>query len=339
MARGENQGLQIALIIFVMVALVLGVSTFYFFQKFDEERQKAAKEANTAQQNLTKAQEREQERDQLKQIIGVAPNFSIEQISVALKQDMETFAPSLPEGKKNYREALRLQDESIQRKNALVVDEQKKVSDLESLNEAREVTKQVQVKTANDSQVAAQDEQKAEAAKNVQLVDQLKGEKEQIAAAWNAKQNELNDAVKVARNELGTVKRDLNNANRTIKESGEKLVKLTSKTAIVPDGRVVWVDQRNRLAWINLGSEDSLPRQQTFSVHPRSTTVMSVEGKETDTKKAALEVVSHHGCPPGRMSDHRLRPDGPGSCWRQNLHPGLASWPAAAFRRGRRAGH
>lgn len=291
MARGENQGLQIALIIFVMVALVLGVSTFYFFQKFDEERQKAAKEAAVAQTNMQKAQEREQERDQLKTVIGVPPNWSMEQISAQLKQDMDTYAAALVEGKKNYREALILQDSGITRKNALVVAEQRKVDDLESLNEAREVTKQVQVKAANEGQVAAQAEQKAEAAKSTQLVEQLKNEKDQLAAAWNAKQNELNDAVKVARNELGAVKRDLNNANRTIKESGEKLVKLTAKTAIVPDGQVVWVDQRNRLAWINLGSEDNLPRQQTFSVHPGSTTVMSVEGKETDTKKAAVEVV------------------------------------------------
>ena len=37
MASGENQGLQIALIVFVILTILLGVGTFFSFRSYQEE--------------------------------------------------------------------------------------------------------------------------------------------------------------------------------------------------------------------------------------------------------------------------------------------------------------
>ena len=49
MAKRESQGLQIALILFVMVTVVLAVTTFVFYRKTEEavQKKKAAEDAKT----------------------------------------------------------------------------------------------------------------------------------------------------------------------------------------------------------------------------------------------------------------------------------------------------
>ena len=53
MAARENQGLQIALIIFVMLTIVLIVTTFLFFRNYQEAQEKnKALTADNSQQRL-----------------------------------------------------------------------------------------------------------------------------------------------------------------------------------------------------------------------------------------------------------------------------------------------
>ena len=113
MARGENQGLQIALIIFVIVALILGVSTFYFFQKFDEERQKAAQAQTETATKVEDARKAAAERDVVLQKIGFGPATPMEKLEADTKKDFETYAPGLEAGKQDYRSALALQQSVI----------------------------------------------------------------------------------------------------------------------------------------------------------------------------------------------------------------------------------
>ena len=58
MAARENQGLQIALIVFVMLTIVLIVTTFLFFQNYRDEQtknKKAADDVATANKDREKA--------------------------------------------------------------------------------------------------------------------------------------------------------------------------------------------------------------------------------------------------------------------------------------------
>ena len=89
MAR-ESQGLQVLLIVFVMLAVVLGVTTYLYIKRADEAT-KAAAAANAAKQQAEKATEdMQKERDDLKRLIGF-PERSTEEIQKQFAEDMQTY--------------------------------------------------------------------------------------------------------------------------------------------------------------------------------------------------------------------------------------------------------
>jgi hypothetical protein len=294
MARGENQGLQIALIIFVIVALILGVSTFYFFQKYDEERQKAAQAQTETATKVEDARKAAAERDRLMAIVGFGPATPLEKVDADTKKDFETYAPGLEPGKQDYRSALALQQAVILQKHEDAAAEKIKVASLEKNNEEREKIKQPQLDQLKEGQRSEQAKAKEDAAKHLASVTTLSAEKDKIAAEWNQKQNEFGEGLKTARTDLQKATQELAKARNEVKAGGEVITRFNARTSTVPDGQIVWVDQRTRMAWINLGQEDALPRQQTFSVHPADTLVMSDEG-EAATRKASIEVVKVTG--------------------------------------------
>ena len=65
MAR-ENQGLQIALILFVMFTLIFGVTTFIFYKQYDEANTKAAKDALAAATETKAVMEDEDEAEEIR---------------------------------------------------------------------------------------------------------------------------------------------------------------------------------------------------------------------------------------------------------------------------------
>ena len=81
MASRENQGLQIALILFVMMTVVLSVTTFLFFRKYQEEQLKIAAKVNAANEALVKFENEEKTRKKLALLLGPQPI------------DVETVAP------------------------------------------------------------------------------------------------------------------------------------------------------------------------------------------------------------------------------------------------------
>src|SRR5665647_2604301 len=108
MASNENQGLQISLIIFVMLTIVLSVSTFFVFKKYEEASKKASA-AETAKKDADAAQTlAEQEAKNLKTIAGFPPAATMEKdIQPSFKTDMDALGGiNLPEDKRSYRDAL-----------------------------------------------------------------------------------------------------------------------------------------------------------------------------------------------------------------------------------------
>ena len=72
MAARENQGLQIALIIFVMLTIVLIVTTYLFFSNYSDQRDKAKALAQDNSDKDTKMRQAIAETDDLKNLVGAA---------------------------------------------------------------------------------------------------------------------------------------------------------------------------------------------------------------------------------------------------------------------------
>jgi hypothetical protein len=116
MAR-ENQGLQIALIVFVMLTLILGVTTFVFYRQWDQEKNKfaaAEQEKGKVTKDLAAAQS---EIVELKRILGFGAADTMQVIGQEVLKDMQLTAASLPEADRVYRKVVQHLNDTVQKKN------------------------------------------------------------------------------------------------------------------------------------------------------------------------------------------------------------------------------
>ncbi len=86
-------------------------------------------------------------------------------------------------------------------------------------------------------------------------------------------------ALKAENTKLNTVITNIHNREERDEKANE-----------VPDGKIYWVNQRTRTAWIDVGSEDGLRLQTTFSVYP-DTTANPAQARQ----KGKLEIIGLKG--------------------------------------------
>ena len=115
------------------------------------------------------------------------------------------------------------------------------------------------------------------------IQDQLAKDKADINAAkdkqkadYERQLTDLRGQLASALRELGTIKTTLNG--------------YTALTPATSGGKVLWVNQRDNIAYINLGSDDRLQRRIAFSVYPPGTTDVS-----KTPAKGKIEVINITG--------------------------------------------
>ena len=107
-----------------------------------------------------------------------------------------------------------------------------------------------------------------------------------IAEAGNKQTQLISDYNKV-KTQLETEKQQL---AKTVTDLQDRLKQLTGTNNVVPDGRIISVDNRGKFVQVNLGKADRLRIKQTFLVFDRSETNF-----ETARPKATIEVTSVAG--------------------------------------------
>jgi hypothetical protein len=284
MAR-ENQGLQIALIIFVMLTIVLGVTTFIFFRQHDEAVVELKKKTDEAATSTTESHNLQEKNKQLKKILGFPETEKEDAIDEAWRKDMVTFAGTFPEEKRYYRPVLEYLYNTVAENSKLL--EAAKATTKEQLdrNERRdgEIKPQIEVeKKAKD-----------------QAVTDLTDERTKFNTARKAftdKEGELTVRLEKARKDgeaaLAALQGSLDETNIQLQkvtllsaEKSKKLDDVVKETFEVADGEVTWVNQRNGTVWIDLGRADALGRQTSFSVYAGDTNDVTKAGK-----KGSIEV-------------------------------------------------
>ena len=286
MASSDNQGLQIALIIFVMLTILLSVTTFMFFREYQEsdERSRADKDTATkATQDLNKTVV---ELRTLKEYMGVAPDASLADAKQILDDDMKKYATTAPDESKFYHPALEFLGNTLNERTAELVAARLTIQQEKDEREKVEGAKQKQVTEAEENArkaqadlVAAKTEFDAERKRMLEDADDLK---RQIKEKTDA-MTELAETTKKKEDELTSENKKLTSYNTSLVEKNQALDPTSDSD--VADGKVVWVDQRSRTAYINVGQADGLRRQTMFSVVAGDEQV----GREQHTK-GRLEV-------------------------------------------------
>ncbi|MFH1919492.1 MAG: hypothetical protein ABIP48_06350 [Planctomycetota bacterium] len=302
MAR-ENQGLQIALIIFVMLTIILGVTTFIFFRQYEEAAAKAAEAQASASEAEGAASKIQGDFNTLKGYFGVAATENIEPIGEQFLAAMSTYAPTMPEADRDCLNVLKAQYGAIQAKDASLASElaarQKVQDDYEALEQIKAPLVVQQKKRADDRDAdlakARSDYNDARTALNQEKQSQL-----QLFT-----QRKQEDAVRAQglETQIGDHVATIDKLTSLLGEANKEIIGIRKPTFEQADGKIRWVNQRNKTVWINLGQADALQRLTSFSVYPADTNDVTRVGK-----KASIEVTQVLG---NHLAEARIVEDEP----------------------------
>lgn len=297
MAARESQGLQIALIIFVILAIAMSVTTYLAFTNFKETEKKLA----DAQKQATDASGKEQaargENADLIAVIGPGAGNDAKTIKEGVLADFNSgkysalgLGAATPDDQKTLSKVIDQLMATVKKSYGDAADRDKTAKELTKKlqdDAATAATKLKAAETARDQAMAdLQREQAAykkaieDSTKDKDTLVQEKGEKdkklEEQKASYELRITELNNQLKKANSDVATVKKEL-----------EKYFHLDPSAS---GGQITWVNQRDNTAYINLGWDDGLHRRITFSVFPAGTTDVAKA-----TAKGKIEVVNVTG--------------------------------------------
>ena len=285
MAR-ESQGLQIALIIFVLLTVMLGVSTYYGFNQFDQAQLKArAAEADKlkTEQDFKRAQD---EANELKRLIGFADTEKLDAISQAATQDMEVYAKTYPEPSKPYRKVLEYLAGQLKTRTEELAAAKADDETLKRKYEGREAAKEPQLKVFQDAATKDHEDLLAQTGKFEEHAAEIQKDKAALAARMTEISRKAEDDRKKYEAQTAKLVRQIQNYVTEVHSVKGEINKLTQTNFTAPLGSITQVNQAQGVVWISLGRADALNLQTSFSVYSGDS--VSVDSKSV--KKGSIEV-------------------------------------------------
>ncbi|MDH3719194.1 MAG: hypothetical protein OES79_13835 [Planctomycetota bacterium] len=293
-APKEKLGLQIALIIFVLLTIVLSVTSYIFYDKYRTElNAKAAVEDKTKEAEKAR-KTAESQRDTLKQLVGKGPADPVDVIIETFERHQDIYGGTLPdETAKVYPTMLESQQDQVRELQEQIVSYQaeiaaEKAKFAQSLKESKEQVDSLQTEFKGQ----AEDIRKIHEEFKEQSRSFEKSQ-ESVAQQVAEKQEEVLAIRKEAKDKEATMREKLQGRSKEINELKNELKPYRTWETEPPDGKVVSINPAAGTVFIDLGSKDGLRRQTTFSVVPHD-----VKNALNMQPKGALEVV--------RITDARL---------------------------------
>ena len=281
MAR-ENQGLQIALIILVILTIGLMVGTFFGWKGYQEEFIRANEAVAAKQEADALAKATQTESNQLKQWMGFQDADTLEVIEEEKNKDMTKYVPTTYDGGKVYRDVIIQLYTDLEKEKKLVTAAQVDTQDLKTRNEQLEKAKaqqiQVQKVRADKAEADRAAERTAHTASRATIQQQNESLKKNVADTRTAADDKL--AALQAR--VDDANRRLSLKDQILRKKNNTLDNILKPTFEVADGKVQWVNQRADTVWINLGHADGLLRQTSFAVYPSDTSDVTDAGSKAD---------------------------------------------------------
>ncbi len=269
MAARENQGLQIALIIFVMLTIVLIVTTFVFFNSYKEGQERIA---TLQADNASKDQATHQALDESSVIKGLLdPKLeNTEAMTKAANEDFEKFGKGLADVDQNYRALVaHINTELVKANNSIadITAQKKELADKLAAEEAA-TKKAIEQYTATIAKVTtnAQTEQKQFDADR----ERMKTENGELNTKFEDTRKRFDDLTRTSSTQIAGLTEQLAKLQKLLELMNIDKNRETAANE-VPDGKVNWVNQRTRTVWINVGSDDGLRQQMAFSIYPEVT--------------------------------------------------------------------
>ena len=284
MASRESQGLQIALILFVMVTVVLAVTTYFFFRQAEENTKEAAAARIEVKQFKDAANQLVSEKQVLKHVLGVEKQDSLDNIMQKLgankemenvlsqfEQDMAMYGAGFSGQSLNYRTLPAHLIDQVNRRNTQLADADVKVKSLQAERDSVQAAEKQRTIAAEAAQTAAEQDLATRTNNFAVERTRITEEKNKIAAIQPQLQAKINQLDNKMRTEIETRETALRSVQELYLAAKTKYeATLKDDTFERPDGEIIYVNQRANVVWIDLGSADGLERQMNFSVYDQN---------------------------------------------------------------------
>ncbi|TWT93373.1 Chromosome partition protein Smc [Botrimarina colliarenosi] len=284
MAARQDQSQTIVIIVCSILILLLAIVAYLTWSSSKQEFARAEELATQKQQAENAARQKVQEAESMLAMLGLDAGATFTEVQERYEADKKQFMSTFEEGTQTYRNAL----DYIYTENAKIAQQEneakKQVKSLEQQLVAIEAEKQKQIDEAVSAREQAKQDLAAERARFERERESIDRQKRQLAQTLADKETEFNSRVAVAQSARQAAEDSLTKAER----SRSTLLaerKQETPSSEVADGAVTYVNQATQTAWIDLGEEDSLRRQVTFSVFDSALT----DAAKAE-KKGSLEV-------------------------------------------------
>jgi hypothetical protein len=264
-----------------MLTVVFGASTFWMYKQYDETNIKLKAANEQLQTKDATLVSTESDLQELKRLVGAERTAKVagqDGLSSVYDQDMNTYVgPTYADKGKGYRKALEYLSGQLKIRNGEVADAKTEIETWKRKYEAREAGKEPQVKQFQAEAKKAQEDLAAERDKFKADAEKLTKDQAELAARLETARKESDAVTAKSEAVLQEERRKAIALSGQLKDKNKVMDNLTKETFDVADGKILWVNQSNHIAWINLGRADALTRQINFSVY---------EGRTADINKA-----------------------------------------------------
>ncbi|MDD3470667.1 MAG: hypothetical protein PHE53_11925 [Thermoguttaceae bacterium] len=287
MAR-DNQGLQIALIITSILTIILGTTTFLGFRDSADQKKIAAEETQKASE-AAKAQKTAEAESASWRVMcyGTADAQSQdvakceEQMKLALAQLFDASRPDVNCWQKGFAEAATM----LKQRN----DEfQTLTNNYQALDKKYQDETQA-LKTNLDNAQAETSQAQTDLASYKKKYDDLSNTAAAQNSALQAKlavdQKAADVEKKRVEEEKAKVLAEADRNRKIAEQRQDTILALTNPTFEQALGKVEYVSQEKNMVWINLGTDDYLPRLMTFAIYDSDAADVSKA-----PKKASIEI-------------------------------------------------
>lgn len=271
-AANRPTAVHFSLVFFVMVTLILTVTTYLGWKRYyEQDALRAAAESNASE--LQRAVSNYQsETDNLKQLLGYpydqlggAGTTDANTVSGAIAADLQALGG--PQAGPTLRATVSAMRTALN--NALNENASLKASLSQNRDQlvALESGAQSRVDTFKASQESSEQQLQAQISEHQQEINEKNGEIEK----WKRDYNLANVEKGQIQDEYERFRRQMDERlmllERQIDFYKDQLDELTQVSFEREDGRIVSVDNTTRTVWINIGKADGLREQVTFSVY------------------------------------------------------------------------
>ncbi len=326
----SGQGEVVSLIIFIVLTLALGVTTYFGFKSFGEqraERESAQSELAQVKSDTTKLTS---EFAAFKAKLGYEEGASAAEIAKQMKRDVAAALNSETSyGDKVFEKYAGPDDENEDALPNITFKEAVEQLKTNVAGYASDISRSIQdrdaqIQNAFDSIETSQEQKDTFVKEVVAARDKQTQDVEDARVEYDKKtaqfveqtqkfdnvRTQAHDAVLEANAKMQTSKTQAEFFAEVNRDLSARIDELSATDFKVPDARVVYADQRSRTLKLDVGSADGVRPLMTFNVYPYDFTETS--GGSSKGKIEVVRTLEEHSCEAKILEDDNGDPIRPG---------------------------